>query len=107
MARIGTILVVGGGVAGLTAATALHRQGFTTELVERQQTWHAVGAGFLVHVSQDTSAYGVDLKYAESPWKDRQVRANFSTWLENSANSALGSGCNTSIRIRTSTRSSV
>ncbi|MFZ0066925.1 MAG: FAD-dependent monooxygenase [Pseudolabrys sp.] len=51
MARIGTILVVGGGVAGLTAATALHRQGFTTELVERQQTWHAVGAGFLVHAN--------------------------------------------------------
>ena len=51
MARIETILVVGGGVAGLTAATALHRQGFTTELVERQQTWHALGAGFLVHAN--------------------------------------------------------
>jgi 2-polyprenyl-6-methoxyphenol hydroxylase-like FAD-dependent oxidoreductase len=49
MAKIGAILVVGGGVAGLTAATALHRHGFTVELVERQQTWHALGAGFLVH----------------------------------------------------------
>ena len=49
MAKIGTILVVGGGVAGLTAAAALHRHGFATELVERQQTWHALGAGFLVH----------------------------------------------------------
>src|SRR5215472_4243526 len=49
MAKIGAILVVGGGVAGLTAAAALHRHGFTTELVERQQTWHALGAGFLVH----------------------------------------------------------
>ena len=49
MAKIGTILVVGGGVAGLTTAAALHRHGFTTELVERQQTWHALGAGFLVH----------------------------------------------------------
>jgi 2-polyprenyl-6-methoxyphenol hydroxylase-like FAD-dependent oxidoreductase len=49
MAKVGTILVVGGGVAGLTAAAALHRHGFTTELVERQQTWHALGAGFLVH----------------------------------------------------------
>jgi 2-polyprenyl-6-methoxyphenol hydroxylase-like FAD-dependent oxidoreductase len=48
MAKIETILVVGGGVAGLTAATALHRHGFTTELVERQQTWQALGAGFLV-----------------------------------------------------------
>ena len=51
MAKIGTILVVGGGIAGLTTAAALHRHGFTTELVERQQTWHALGAGFLVHGS--------------------------------------------------------
>src|SRR6516162_7917373 len=51
MTKIETILVVGGGVAGLTAATALHRQGFTTQLVERQQTWHALGAGFLVHAN--------------------------------------------------------
>jgi 2-polyprenyl-6-methoxyphenol hydroxylase-like FAD-dependent oxidoreductase len=48
MAKIKTILVVGGGVAGLTTATALHRHGFTAELVERQQTWYALGAGFLV-----------------------------------------------------------
>jgi 2-polyprenyl-6-methoxyphenol hydroxylase-like FAD-dependent oxidoreductase len=48
MAKIGTILVVGGGVAGLTTAAALQRHGFTTELVERQETWQALGAGFLV-----------------------------------------------------------
>jgi len=51
MAKIETILVVGGGVAGLTAATALHRHGFRTELVERQQTWQASGAGILVHAN--------------------------------------------------------
>lgn len=49
MAKIETILVVGGGVAGLTTATALHQRGFTVELVERRQSWHALGAGFLVH----------------------------------------------------------
>src|SRR5262245_29145889 len=49
MATIETILVVGGGIAGLTTAAALHRRGFPPELVERQQTWHALGAGFLVH----------------------------------------------------------
>jgi 2-polyprenyl-6-methoxyphenol hydroxylase-like FAD-dependent oxidoreductase len=51
MAELGTILVVGGGVAGLTAAAALHRHGYKTEFVERQQTWHALGAGFLVHAN--------------------------------------------------------
>jgi len=28
-------------------------------------------------ISQDTSAYGVDIKYAASQWKDREVRAKF------------------------------
>ena len=51
MANIETILVVGGGVAGLATAAALHQQGFTTELIERQQTWQASGAGFLVHAN--------------------------------------------------------
>src|ERR1700748_3128832 len=38
-----------------------------------------VGAGVkeLLVISQDTSAYGVDLKYAESPWKDRSIRTRF------------------------------
>src|SRR6478609_3404297 len=31
----------------------------------------------LLVISQDTSAYGVDIKYAESKWKDREVRARF------------------------------
>ncbi|WP_398470485.1 30S ribosomal protein S12 methylthiotransferase RimO [Tardiphaga sp.] len=35
------------------------------------------GVKELLVVSQDTSAYGVDIKYAESPWKDRSVRAKF------------------------------
>lgn len=35
------------------------------------------GVKELLVISQDTSAYGLDLKYAESTWKDRQVRARF------------------------------
>ena len=35
------------------------------------------GVKELLVISQDTSAYGVDLKYAASPWKDREVRAKF------------------------------
>lgn len=35
------------------------------------------GVKELLVISQDTSAYGLDLKYAASPWKDREVRARF------------------------------
>jgi len=35
------------------------------------------GVKELLVISQDTSAYGIDLKYAASPWQDRQVKAKF------------------------------
>jgi ribosomal protein S12 methylthiotransferase len=35
------------------------------------------GVKELLVISQDTSAYGVDIKYAESRWKDRMVRSKF------------------------------
>jgi ribosomal protein S12 methylthiotransferase len=37
----------------------------------------AAGVKELLVISQDTSAYGTDLKYASSRWKDRAVRAKF------------------------------
>ncbi|MGA0562957.1 30S ribosomal protein S12 methylthiotransferase RimO [Ancylobacter sp. VNQ12] len=37
----------------------------------------AAGVKELLVISQDTSAYGVDVKYAASQWKDREVRARF------------------------------
>src|SRR5689334_3436096 len=37
----------------------------------------AAGVKELLVISQDTSAYGVDLKYAPSQWKDHEVRAKF------------------------------
>jgi ribosomal protein S12 methylthiotransferase len=37
----------------------------------------AAGVRELLVISQDTSAYGIDLKYAASAWKDREVRAKF------------------------------
>jgi ribosomal protein S12 methylthiotransferase len=37
----------------------------------------AAGVKELLVISQDTSAYGVDIKYAASSWKDREVRAKF------------------------------
>jgi heterodisulfide reductase subunit A-like polyferredoxin len=49
VATLERILIVGGGIAGLTLATALHRQGFTAELVERSPTWQTIGAGIMLH----------------------------------------------------------
>jgi ribosomal protein S12 methylthiotransferase len=37
----------------------------------------AAGVKELLVISQDTSAYGLDLKYAASRWRDRDVRAQF------------------------------
>jgi ribosomal protein S12 methylthiotransferase len=37
----------------------------------------AAGVKELLVISQDTSAYGVDLRYAESDWRGRKVRAKF------------------------------
>ena len=65
----------------------------------------AAGVKELLVISQDTSAYGVDLKYAASQWRGREVRAKFSIWRGAWANSASGCGCITSIPTRTSTTS--
>ena len=46
--EIERILIVGGGIAGLTFAAALHRHGFRAELIERNPAWNAVGAGISV-----------------------------------------------------------
>jgi 2-polyprenyl-6-methoxyphenol hydroxylase-like FAD-dependent oxidoreductase len=51
MTNLERILIVGGGITGLTLATALHQQGFRAELVERSPTWHATGAGILLHAN--------------------------------------------------------
>jgi ribosomal protein S12 methylthiotransferase len=37
----------------------------------------AAGVRELIVISQDTSAYGLDLRYAPSVWNDREVRAKF------------------------------
>jgi ribosomal protein S12 methylthiotransferase len=37
----------------------------------------AAGVKELLVISQDTSAYGIDIKYAPSRWREREVRAKF------------------------------
>ncbi|HLZ56175.1 MAG TPA: FAD-dependent oxidoreductase [Ktedonosporobacter sp.] len=51
MAHLERILIVGGGIAGLTLARALHRQGFQAELVERSPSWQATGAAIQLHAN--------------------------------------------------------
>jgi 2-polyprenyl-6-methoxyphenol hydroxylase-like FAD-dependent oxidoreductase len=43
MADAERVLIVGGGIAGLTLAAALHRRGFKTEFIERNPTWQCRG----------------------------------------------------------------
>jgi FAD-dependent urate hydroxylase len=51
MACVETVLIVGGGIAGLTLASALHREGYKTELIERNTAWHTAGAGIAVQAN--------------------------------------------------------
>jgi 2-polyprenyl-6-methoxyphenol hydroxylase-like FAD-dependent oxidoreductase len=48
MAQFHRILIVGGGIAGLTLARALQLRGFVPELIERESTWPVTGAGIAV-----------------------------------------------------------
>lgn len=47
----GKVLIVGGGIAGLALAGALHRQGVACQLVERAEAWAPVGAGIILGVN--------------------------------------------------------
>jgi ribosomal protein S12 methylthiotransferase len=47
------------------------------EVLREAERLVAAGVKELLVISQDTSAYGVDIKYAASRWQDREVRAKF------------------------------
>ncbi|MFK8031896.1 MAG: FAD-dependent oxidoreductase [Gammaproteobacteria bacterium] len=42
-----SILVVGGGIGGLTSAIALRQQGFTVEIIEKDPDWSVYGVGII------------------------------------------------------------
>jgi ribosomal protein S12 methylthiotransferase len=62
------------------------------------------GVKELLVISQDTSAYGADLKYATGFWGGKPVKARFTDLARRWVRSAPGCACTTSTRIRTSTR---
>ncbi len=47
------------------------------EVLREAEKLVKAGVKELLVISQDTSAYGQDLRYASSTWKDREVRAKF------------------------------
>ncbi|MGB3867752.1 MAG: 30S ribosomal protein S12 methylthiotransferase RimO, partial [Xanthobacteraceae bacterium] len=47
------------------------------EVLREAEKLVAAGVKELLVISQDTSAYGVDIRYAASRWKEREVRAKF------------------------------
>jgi 2-polyprenyl-6-methoxyphenol hydroxylase-like FAD-dependent oxidoreductase len=48
MVAVETVLIVGGGIAGLALGRALRGSGFTVELIERSPVWRAEGRGIAV-----------------------------------------------------------
>ena len=48
MVEVATVLIVGGGIAGLTLARALHQEALSVELIERNSEWRAEGGGIAV-----------------------------------------------------------
>jgi ribosomal protein S12 methylthiotransferase len=47
------------------------------EVLREAEKLVKAGVKEILVISQDTSAYGQDIRYAASPWKDREVRAKF------------------------------
>lgn len=47
------------------------------EVLNEAEKLVKAGVKELLVISQDTSAYGIDLKYSQSMWKDRSIRARF------------------------------
>ncbi len=47
------------------------------EVLREAETLVRAGVRELLVISQDTSAYGLDIRYAESPWRGRAVAARF------------------------------
>ena len=67
------------------------------EVLREAEQLVRAGVKEILVISQDTSAYGVDLKYAAETWRGTPSAARASTiWPRPWASSASGSGCTTS-----------
>ena len=69
------VLIIGGGIAGLTAAIALRQRGHDVCVVERDPTWSVYGVGIIqqANVIRATAALGVLDSYVASGFAYDQV----------------------------------
>jgi salicylate hydroxylase len=56
------ILIIGGGIGGLTAAVALEKQGFKTQVFEQAQAVGDVGAGISLGITASKGLYSLGLR---------------------------------------------
>lgn len=61
MSKVERVLVVGGGIAGLTLATGLRQQGVAAEIVEIQDDWQPDGAGMILWANAVRALLSIDI----------------------------------------------
>jgi len=59
--KLGSVLVVGGGIGGLTAAIALSRKGYPVEIVEKDPEWTVYGVGIIQQFNVIRAMASLDL----------------------------------------------
>jgi ribosomal protein S12 methylthiotransferase len=76
------------------------------EVMDEAERLVKAGVRELLVISQDTSAYGVDLRYRTGFWQGRPLKTRMQALCARWASSASGCACTTSTPTRTSTTSS-
>ena len=59
--KINSILIVGGGIGGLTAAIALRRKGYPVDMIEKDPDWTVYGVGIIQQFNVVRAMASLDL----------------------------------------------
>ena len=81
--KSGNILVIGGGIGGLTAAIALRAKGFAVTVIERDPDWSVYGVGIIQqsNVVREMSRLGLLDAYLEAAYAFEDVAINTTSGL--------------------------
>jgi 2-polyprenyl-6-methoxyphenol hydroxylase-like FAD-dependent oxidoreductase len=94
MAAVGSVLVVGGSMAGMSCAIQMRKAGIAVDLVEIDPTWKAVGAGITITgpTLRALKTVGVlpEVLAAGATWNSMKVHDKAGTLLEEAPLHALG-----------------